>query len=44
MTLWFTGILPFCFINMCKQFFAHSVEGKPVEQWHGLEEFEGDCP
>ncbi len=24
-----------------KEFYAHSVEGKPVDEWHRLEEYEG---
>lgn len=26
------------------EFYAHSIEGKPVEEWHRLEEYEGTFP
>ena len=34
---------------MAKEFYAHSIDGKPVDDWHRLEEHlkgtaRGDCP
>ena len=26
------------------EFYAHSIEGKPVEEWHRLNEHEGTVP
>lgn len=30
--------------EMMERFYAHSIEGKPVDEWHRLEEHEGTAP